>query len=96
MKLTPKTVIISIITAPFVLVIGADYTSRISQYLTNPKTFSTSSVSPSVTPTPIATPSVTPRKPVRSYADEYVPEYKAPLKYRTKTEWLAIAAVWQY
>ena len=52
MKLTPKTVIISIIAAPFVLVIGADYASRISQNL--------SSTKPSTTPSPIATPSVTP------------------------------------
>ena len=70
MKLTPKIVIISIIAAPFVLVIGADYASRISQNL--------SSTKPSTTPSPIATSSVTPRTPVKSYADEYVPEYKAP------------------
>ena len=89
MKLTPKTVIISIIAAPFVLTIGADYTSRISQYLTNPKTFSkasevTPSATPSITPSPIATPSVTPRKPVKSYTDEYVPEYKAPAQVQDK------------
>lgn len=58
MKLTPKTVIISIIAAPFVLVIGADYASRISQNL--------SSTKPSTTPSSIAAPSVTPREPVKS------------------------------
>ena len=69
MKLTPKTVIISIIAAPFVLVIGADYASRISQNL--------SSTKPSITPSPIAKPSVTPSTPVKDSGEEYAPENKA-------------------
>ena len=64
MKLTPKAVVISIIAAPFVLVIGADYASRISQNL--------SSTKPSTTPSPIAIPSVTPREPVKSVASKAI------------------------
>ena len=86
MKLTPKTVVISIIAAPFALanlflVIATPMS--IVEVLQNPKTFSkasevTPSATPSISPSPIATASVTPRKSVKSYADEYVPEYKAP------------------
>ena len=78
MKLTPKTVVISIIAAPFALInifLVVATPISIVEALQNPKTFSKASVPPSVTPTPIATPSVTPKTPVK---EEYVPEYKAP------------------
>ena len=63
MKLTPKTVVISIIAAPFALTnifLVVALPISIVEVLQNPKTFSKASVTPSVTPSPIATPSVTP------------------------------------
>ena len=55
MKLTPKTVIISIIAAPFALInifLVVATPISIVEALQNPKTFSKASVPPSVTPTP--------------------------------------------